>query len=216
MNNIAIIFDMDGVLLDSMCIVFQTLNQMLEPYGKTIEPEDYSKYSGTNAQGLTDLLKKEFDIDFEVDYVRTESTRLQLELLRKEGKATPGVIDFIKELKENNISFGIGTSSPKERAYETLKAIGISKYFDVIVHGDMIEHHKPHPETFTRVADQLGMEYSNCIVFEDSESGIEAAHRGGMKAVGVRTKSHPDADLGNADYIIDSFENISLETIKKI
>jgi beta-phosphoglucomutase len=212
----SIIFDMDGVLINSMSYVFDSLNLILKEYNCHIDPKDYPMYMGINTKKLQSLFKEQFNLNFTTDYLKQRTTELQIDLIKKHEKPSPSLISFLEELKENGIPFGIGTSSPKERTFEILNALNLLKYFDVIVNGDEIKHHKPNPETFLIVAKKLNSKPEDCTVFEDAKNGIDAAKAGNMKVIAVRTDFEEEDNLKNADMIIDGFDDIDLEKMKNL
>lgn len=216
MKNIAVIFDMDGVLVNSMKYVFDSLNILVGKHGHHINPNDYTLYMGINTKRLQELFKQQFNIEYELEELSKNTTELQIELIKKNEKPSPYLISFLEELKDNNIPTGIGTSSPRNRAINILKAIDLLKYFNVIVDGDEITNHKPNPETFLKVATSLNTPPQNCIVFEDAKNGVQAAKNGNMKVIAIKTEFQTEKDLKDADMIIDSFKEIDLEKIETL
>jgi beta-phosphoglucomutase len=120
----------------------------------------------------------------------------------------PGVINFLKSLKENNIKISLGSVS--KNAMLILNNVGIVDYFDAVIDGTKITHAKPDPEVFIKGAAELGVEPSECVVFEDAQSGIEAAINAGMRSVGVGS---PEI-LSRANFVISSFEEMTLDRLK--
>ncbi len=119
----------------------------------------------------------------------------------------PGVREFLTEVKKSGILIGLGSVSKNARSI--LSKTAITDFFDAIVDGNIITHAKPDPEVFLTGAKMLNMPPAQCVVFEDAVAGVEAAHRAGMKCVGVGS---PDI-LGEADMIIPGFENFKMKDL---
>ena len=216
MKNFSVIFDMDGVLVDSMQYVFDSLNIILKEHGKSLDPKDYPLYMGINTRGLQQLFKEQFNLDFNTIYLKERTTELQLELIRQHEQPPESLLSFLEELTRNKVTMGIGTSSPEIRTYSILEAINLRKYFDIIVNGDEITHHKPHPETFLKVAEKMNSKPEKCIVFEDAANGIEAALTAKMKVIGVKTKFQKQEELEKADIIIKDFKEVNLDVLRSL
>src|SRR5690606_35711615 len=122
----------------------------------------------------------------------------------------PGVQEFLRQVREANYATAIGSAS--KNANIILQKIGLADEFDVVMDGHSVHRAKPDPEVFTRAADLLGVAYRNCLVFEDSESGIEAAKVAGMIAIGIGTSEK----LNRADRVFTGFPEITLEFINQI
>lgn len=116
----------------------------------------------------------------------------------------PGVVEFLDLLDDNNIAIALGSSS--KNAPVILEAVGLAHRFPVSVDGNQIAHSKPHPEVFLLGADRLGLSPSECVVFEDAISGVQAAKRGNFKCVGVGDSTV----LSEADVVIPDMKNIDL------
>ncbi|MFD1079805.1 HAD family hydrolase, partial [Longispora fulva] len=122
----------------------------------------------------------------------------------------PGVKKVLDYLYENKIPFALGSASKNARPI--LKGLGISEWFTAIVDGNDVHKAKPDPEVFLVAAEKLALKPEECVVFEDSVAGIEAANRAGMLSVGIGDKEV----LKGADYIFADFTEIDLEFIKKL
>jgi beta-phosphoglucomutase family hydrolase len=208
MNSFAVIFDMDGVIIDSNPFHKISLRQFCEKYGYHLSDDELVKriYGRTNKEWIVNLfgpLSPEELVRYE-----EEKEGLFRELYKNDIKALPGLKSFLDQLKENNISTAIGTSAPRSNVDYVLAHTQLEKYFSVILDESHVNHGKPHPEIYLKVADSLGFEPARCIVFEDSLSGVESARRAGAKIVGVTT-THSKEELSHADMVIDDFTNIT-------
>ena len=122
----------------------------------------------------------------------------------------PGVRNFIEELKAAGIKIALGSAS--KNSSEILKRTGISDFFEAIVDGNSVSRSKPDPEVFSRGAELLGVLPEGCIVFEDAVAGVEAAHRAGMKVIGIG-----DVEvLKKADLVIPDMTNLKIDDLKNL
>ncbi len=187
MKNICgIIFDMDGVLIDSERISFQCFQEVLKEYKYTMDEQVYLKFIGRNVQGIKEVLLKEYGDDFPFDEIYKKKSQLALETTNKNGVIVkPGVHELIDYLREKGYKIAVATSTRRERALELLEEAKVKSKVNFVVCGDEVKNSKPDPEIFLKAAVGLGVEPENCIVIEDSDSGITAAHAAKMKGIHV-------------------------------
>lgn len=212
-HNLAAIFDMDGVLVDSVGLNWQAYNEVLERYGKRVETEDISRYVGRDIHGQVDMLNQDFDLEIDPDQFIEDTAQIKQSLF-KNIQPNPGVEDFLDELKTAQIPIALGTSNSREVATQRLSTMGIEKYFDTIVTEEDTDLHKPNPDVYLKAADNLDFSAEDCVVFEDAPSGIEAAKKAGMKCVAIKTPYVQEEAISNVDQIVNSFEDINLRTIE--
>jgi HAD superfamily hydrolase (TIGR01509 family) len=209
MTSYGVIFDMDGVLIDSLPIIHQVFNELLEEkHGIRIEPEDMVKWNGKKLKDIIDEWNQAFGVSIDFDTFRKEADHRECELLRENPAVPDSLLPFIATLKENDVLFGIGTSSTKGRVLSFLDICDLAKEFSVVITADDVTHGKPNPELFLTVASRLGIAPEKCVVIEDAPNGIEAAKRGGMKAIGVLSAWHTPEELGKADLLIKDFSEL--------
>jgi beta-phosphoglucomutase len=207
MSSYAVIFDMDGVIIDSNPFHKISLRQFCEKYGYHLSDQELiSKiYGRTNKDWIANLfgaLSKE-----ELSRYGEEKEALFREIYKNDISALRGLPEFLERLKEKNIPIAIGTSAPRSNVDFVLASTGLEKYFSVILDESNVEQGKPNPEIYLKVAAKLGYEPSRCIVFEDSLSGVESAQRAGAKVVGVAT-THSFNELNHTDFVIQDFANL--------
>lgn len=207
MSSYAVIFDMDGVIIDSNPYHKISLRQFCEKYGFHLSDEELIKriYGRTNKEWIANLfgnLTKE-----ELSQYGEEKESLFREVFKNDIRALEGLPEFLENLKQNNIPIAIGTSAPRSNVDFVLAHTNLGEYFSVILDEADVDHGKPNPEIYLKVAARLGYEPSRCIVFEDSLSGVESARRAGAKVVGVAT-THSFAELSHTDFIIRDFKGL--------
>ena len=216
-NPVAVIFDMDGVIIDSNPHHKISLRQFCEKYGYKLSDEELIKkiYGRTNKEWIATLFGKPLTAA-ELSAYGEEKEKLFRDIYEKDIKALPGLEDFLKKLRENNIPNAIGTSAPRSNVDFVLDQLHLRKYFDVILDESNVNHGKPNPEIYLKVAAKLQYPPEQCIVFEDSLSGVASAQAAGCKVVGVTT-THSKEELAHTDFVIDDFVGLDpIELIKQI
>lgn len=203
-DSFAVIFDMDGVIIDSNPFHKISLRQFCAQHGYHLSDEELLNkiYGRTNNDWIRNLfgdLPKERILE-----LGEEKEALFRELYRKEIKPLAGLEDFLKLLEAQKITKAIGTSAPRSNVDFCLTSTRLDKYFKTILDQSDVEHGKPNPEIYLKVANRIGFDPTQCIVFEDSLSGVEAAQRAGAKVVGVTT-THSRDELAHTNFVIDDF-----------
>lgn len=207
MNIYAIIFDMDGVLVDSNPYHKIALNQFCAKYGYHLTEEGLRNkiYGRTNKEWITNLfgvLPPE-----QLAQYGEEKEALYRELFDKDIQPVSGLIDFLRLLDKHSIPRAIGTSAPRSNVDFTLLKTGIQNFFSIILDESHVTNGKPSPEIYLNVAKKLGLRPQRCVVFEDSLSGVISAKRAGTKVVGITT-THTAQELSETDFIINDFKNL--------
>jgi beta-phosphoglucomutase family hydrolase len=207
----AVIFDMDGVIVESEHLHIKAEQQTMLKHGVRISAEELHTYTGTTAEFmLTELIKK-YKLNTTFERVFDEKEEFMFKLLEKETRPTKGVIELLKKLKRKGIKLGIASSSHRNLIEYILRRLNIVRLFDFVVSAEDIANSKPNPEIFLRSARGLSVEPVECLVVEDAKLGVEAAKNAGMRVVGYRNPNSGDQDLSRADMIIDDFAKLSVE-----
>jgi beta-phosphoglucomutase len=217
MRSVAFIFDMDGVIIHSNPFHKIALHQFCEKYGYHLsEDELRSKiYGRTNKQWITNLFGRTLSAE-ELHQYAEEKEGLFRELYKNEIKALNGLAHFLEKMNMHKIPRAIGTSAPRSNVDFVMAKTNFEIHFPTILDDSFVEHGKPHPEIYLKCAAALGFAPTDCIVFEDSLSGVEAGKASGAKVVGVAT-THTHDELANTDFIIDDFQDLDpIELIKKV
>lgn len=191
----AYIFDMDGVLVNNMRMHAQSWVDLFSDYGlKGLDPERYL----VETAGMKGLDVLRYFLDPAISHEEAERlTELKDILYRVMNRqaiiAMPGLGSFLDQAVRSGIRLGIGTGAGPKNIDYVLGLTGMTTRFEAIVGAHMVQHGKPHPETFLQVAERLGVRPSSCIVFEDALPGVEAAAAAGMSCVAVTTTNPPEA-----------------------
>ncbi len=211
----AIIFDMDGVLIDSESIHYKIEKQLFNQLGLSVPDEMHKRYLGVAGDFMYADLKStfklsasisellEFDDTFRCDYFK----RLPGLHLNK------GVLPFLNQIRSAGIKMAVATSSSPALALILLERCEIISCFDVIVTTAESGKSKPAPDVYLLAAHKIGVSPENCMVFEDSPNGICAAKSAGMYCIAVESENVDLNELSKADSIIQTFSDITAEKI---
>ena len=207
----AALFDMDGTMVNNNLYHKKAWQEFAKRHGKSVTTEDFKlKALGKqNSQILPSILDRDLN-DNELEQLVYEKESLYRELYEPHVEAVEGLHDLIMELKTRDIKVAVATMAQEENRKFILKAIGLEHQFDVILDEDDFTNGKPDPEIFITAAKRLGVRPKQCLVFEDTPLGIQAARRAGMKAVGLLT-FYTRNELKYAHLTIENFSKLILE-----
>jgi HAD superfamily hydrolase (TIGR01509 family) len=192
-----IIFDCDGVLVDSEPISMRADVEILKHHGFTIsEREAHERFVGKTFQAMLDDIAAKEGVSFPPG-LSDQKNRMMEELYLTELRIVPGVIDVLNHLKRKDIGVSIGSNSPRARVELALKLTGITRYFSAITSVADVAEGKPAPDIFLRAAEIAGVAPTDCMVVEDSTTGVTAAVAAKMRTLGfVGTHHEPDRHAG--------------------
>lgn len=207
----AFIFDMDGVLVDSNPTHKIALQQFCRQHGYELTEEELREkiYGRTNRDWILNLLG---DLPEETIKKYAEEKEALFRNLYHDIKPLEGLHDFLKKMAAEKIPRAIATSAPRANVDFTLMHTHIGTYFQTILDDSFVTKGKPDPQIYLKSAAALGIDPGNCVVFEDSLSGVMAGKRAGCKVVGVTT-THSPQELHETDMTIDSFENLDPKSL---
>jgi HAD superfamily hydrolase (TIGR01509 family) len=198
----AIIFDLDGVLADSEPWWNKIDAQLLREYGeKNYRGQYHENVLGVSYRLAVEFYKKKFNISAPTEKLMKRRGEIATEFFANRVGLFPNAKRVLEELREKKLHLAVATSSVSASARPFLDRHQIGKFFDVIVTGDEIEHGKPEPDIYLRTAEKLGINPSECLVIEDSLSGIIAA-----KAAKMRVAAIPDTRQSGSDRFVDPRE----------
>jgi len=204
----AAIFDMDGVLVDSLPAVHVVFNELLAPHGHQFTEADFLTFNGMKLSEAMKLWKRDYGIDIEYEKFHAESTVREFEIIRETHRDNPVLTALLESLKQQGVPLAVATASEKERAQVLLDIIKYKKFFDTVVAACDVERGKPAPDLFLEAANRLGVHPSRCVVVEDAPMGVEAAKAAGMACVGLVSRYHSREQLKAADLVIESFAEL--------
>ena len=180
----AVIFDVDGTLLDTERIYMQAWKDAAAELGYVMPDEVLQKTRAVNTKDAARIFEEEIGNGFSYEKTRPIRVRIAEEIIERESPILkPGVLELLEYLQQKGIRLSVASSTNTKTTKEHLQINGLADRFEVIVGGDMIQKGKPNPDIFLKAAELLGEAPENCIVVEDSPAGIRAGTSAGMKAV---------------------------------
>lgn len=213
----AVIFDMDGLMIDTEKLLQKYWLVAAHTYGYAMEKQHVLGIRSLAAKYAAPKLQAELGADFDYDKVRSLRIKLMNEHIDTYGvEEKPGLGELLAYLKQNAYLTAVATATDWERTKRYLGSIGRLSYFDEIVCAPMVANGKPAPDIYLEAARRLNVEPSQCMALEDSPNGILAAYRAGMYPVMVPDLSEPDEDtkkllyrcVGDLSQVIDLIKNI--------
>jgi beta-phosphoglucomutase family hydrolase len=208
-QNHAVLWDMDGVLVDTGDFHFTAWKQTFEELGTAFDKEDFRATFGMNNAGILEWVYGRKPEPEEVSQVSEKKETLFRELIKGKAEPLPGVLDWLRQFQAWGIKQAITSSAPPKNIEVLVAELKIENFFDAIVSGfDLLG--KPNPDVFLKAANAIQVRPENCIVIEDAIAGVEGAKRAGMKCIAVTT-TNPASKLTQANYIVDRLGNMNKE-----
>ena len=204
----AFIFDMDGTLVDNMRFHGAAWQKMLAENGIETDAREFliSTAGKTNREIIPNFFTDATDEKLLELGGRKES--IYRELFLPERRAINGAIEFLEAAQSLGVKMAVATAAPPANMEFILDGLDLRKFFTAITTAADVSHGKPNPEIFLKSAEKLGVEPKNCLVFEDAVNGFKAAHRAGMKSVGIATVNSI-ADILKLDSVVEAHANFS-------
>ncbi len=206
----AVIFDMDGVLVNSEPFYVKVEQENFKKLGLNITHEEHVTYQGTATDLMWKMVIEKHDLTQTVEELVEMSNSVVTPYFQslKKIEPMPGVFDLICFLHEKNIPMGLASSSYRDVIEIILQKTGLKMYFKVVVDSKMAGASKPKPDIFLLAAKKLGMKPENCMVIEDSTNGIKAAKKAGMCCVAFAGPGSEFQNQSEADIIIKNFQEL--------
>ncbi len=212
----SVVFDMDGVLLDSIPQHREAFEEVFRENGIEISKEDFVEVSGMTTPDIIRNIAKKHGKEVDVERMSEEKDRKAIEKISDDMKIFDGVHDVIENLKKSGFRIGFASSSDRSVIDHFMEKSGLGGMFDSVVAGIDLHRSKPDPEVFLVAAERMGSEPEECAVVEDARNGIIAARRAGMVCIGVRSEYIRPEDLEKADIVVDSIKEITPEFLGKL
>ncbi len=212
-----VIFDMDGVIMDSEPIHYKVEKAILANFDQPFEFEDHARFVGQTTRDLWKTLCAERNLPqgFEVLALLDNADYMQ-EL--EKGDITPiaGLIELLEKLKTQKIPLVVASSAIRENIETVISRFDIGSFFEGSVSGQDVEKTKPNPEIFLKAAKVIDIKPENCLVIEDAKHGVAAAKAAGMFCVALRNLNSGDQDLSQADMIVNNLSEIDLSVVNQL
>ncbi|NMB09533.1 MAG: HAD family phosphatase [Tissierellia bacterium] len=209
----AIIFDMDGVIIDSEPLHFKIERELLEELGGKITEEEHNTFVGTTDYHMWSTFKKQFNIKLSVEEIINIKRKRFIENIHNIN-LVDNFWDFLMKVYNANYILGLASSNNRKTVDLIVEKFNLDKYFKIAMSGEDVKCGKPDPEIFLKTAEKLGVSPSHCVVIEDAENGVIAAKSAGMKCIGLKSSNSGEQDLSKADLVINNFNKLDLEMLK--
>ena len=211
----ACIFDLDGVIVDTAKYHYLAWKRLAADLGFEFKPEHNERLKGVSRVRSLEILLEVGGLSFsneEKEIMATLKNEWYLEFIHKMApdEILPGVLRFLTELRQAGVKVALGSAS--KNAPLILQQLKINQYFDAMIDGNKVSKAKPDPEVFLKAADELGVDPTDCVVFEDAEAGVDAALSGNMRCVGVGST----IVLNKATLVISGFESFNLAALNAV
>jgi HAD superfamily hydrolase (TIGR01509 family) len=212
----AVIFDMDGVIIDSEPAHMKLENEIYKELDIVVTEEEHGTFIGTTSHYMWEYLRNKHNLPQSLEVLVEQDRSRYFKHLTSTGcevTLIDGVKELIKNLHDNGLKLAIASSSPLKVIEVIAKKFELEEFFQVFVTGDYVKRSKPEPDIFLFAAEKLGVSPSECIVIEDSHNGVLAAKNAGMRCIGINSDASGRQDLSKADEVIDSFAEINLNKL---
>lgn len=215
MTKHAVIFDMDGVLIDTEPLYSEKILQLLERYGVARSSVDLSAYCGlnpkTSAKTTLALFPFVKQSEHEIEKAFYDMTIDVFHDFLNKVSLIPGVYAFIRGLHEQGIHLAVASSSSAQAVYGVLDHFALSPFMEAVITGDRVEKGKPEPEIYLKAAAALEVPPENCIGVEDAFNGMLAVKAAKMTCFGFSGTDHYGTDFSNADFLFPKFDESVLQ-----
>ncbi|HUG90631.1 MAG TPA: HAD family phosphatase [Planctomycetaceae bacterium] len=213
----AVIFDMDGVLIDSYDAHFRSWRKLAAERGREYSEDDFvAGFGRTSREVILEQWGGERMSDGEVATLADRKEALFRESLAEEFPAMPGAVELISDVRRAGIRVGVGSSGPPDNVQLVLERLGVRELVDAVVTGADVTRGKPDAQVFELVARRLGVAPQNAVVLEDAPVGIEAARRAGMKVIGVASTGRAPDELKAADRVVESLTELTVAGMRQL
>jgi beta-phosphoglucomutase len=216
-NSKAAIFDMDGVLIDSYRAHFESWRRVAIEYGRVYTEEQFAAGFGrTSREVIADQWKGETLSDQQIAEIDRRKEWLFREIIGRDFPAMDGAVELVESLVAAGFRVAVGSSGPDENVRLAIERLGIGRLLSAMVTGNDVKRGKPDPQVFLIAAEQLSVPPGRCVVVEDAPVGVEAAHRGGMRAIALASTGRTVEQLGAAELVVKSLRALSLARFEEV
>jgi beta-phosphoglucomutase family hydrolase len=207
----ALIFDMDGVLVDSEPLHLLAFQELMKEFGVTFTAEDNHAFLGRTDLSLAQFTAEKHGLTEAPESMVQRKENILARLIKEQAKARPGVMDLLETGKRLNLPMAVASSATMQTIQLVVDTLNIRGYFHNLTSGEEVAESKPAPDVFLLAAKRLNMPPENCLVVEDTYNGLQAARSAGMKCLVVPCDATRHQDHSAADLLLDSLEQFELQ-----
>ncbi|MGX7107422.1 HAD family hydrolase [Hutsoniella sourekii] len=210
-----VIFDMDGVLVDSEYTYLESKTEILKEAGYDKDISYQYQFMGTTGEYMWSEMKRDLDLPEPVNYYIDLMDFKRHEMISRDGvRAVEGSIKFVRQLVDKGFRLAVASSSTKDEIIQNMQSLGIDDCFEILLSSEEVANSKPEPDVFLKVAELMGVSPTECVVIEDTRNGTLSAYRAGTYCIGFANPDYPNQDLSVAHEIVTSFRDIDIESLK--
>jgi HAD superfamily hydrolase (TIGR01509 family) len=209
MSNFAIIFDMDGLMVDSEPLSRSAWDQILGAYGHTLNDAIYKSVIGHRTDETAAIFIEAYDLPLTVDTLAREKVNALAEICANGVPVMPGLYALHAHITQRDLPWAVATSSPRSHAEEILTQLGLIDSCRVIVGGNEVAQGKPAPDIYCLAAARMGIAAAQCLAIEDSAPGCQSALAAGMMVVAVPNGDTKTANFSAVDHIFSSLNDVA-------
>lgn len=210
----AVIFDFDGLLVNTEELREQSLVNFLKKYGKEFVFSDYKKTMLGSTEDVTKFLKSRYRLKGAIDVLSGERRTYFNVLFQNRLALQDGVSEVLGRAKSLGLKLAIASNRSKADVTDALQRLGILDFFEAVVNVEEVANKKPDPEIYLLTAEKLGVDPSECLVLEDAPHGVEAGKGAGMRVIYVPSTRYFENTHEKADLIVKSLHEVSGEILK--
>lgn len=213
-----VIFDMDGVLIDSEPWHYKAINDILARYGVNMPWDEHREYVGVKTPETFARLKKRYHLPDTVAAMAEAKTRRFLHYIQTDPDIAPipGVPPLLADLRAHRLPLAVASSSPATIVQAVLARLDLRDTFAVVINGDMVTNGKPAPDIFLAAARRLAISPAACAVIEDAAHGVAAAKAAGMKCIGFVNPHSGHQDFSRADLVTADLRQLNYQVIQHL
>ncbi len=209
-----VLFDMDGVLVDSEEYICQAGIEMFREKGMAVTGEDFRPFTGMGEDRYLGGVAEKYGIPFDADRDKARTYDIYREIVHGKLNALPGVFDFIEKCRKLGLRMAVASSADEIKVITNLEEIGLApSLFGVVINGQQVERKKPFPDIFLKASAQINLGPRQCLVVEDAVSGVKAAKEAGCRCLALTT-SFSASELSAADWIARDLSEAPTECLK--
>jgi beta-phosphoglucomutase len=209
----AVLFDMDGVLVDSETFICKAAIIMFSELGFTVKESDFQPFVGMGENRYLGGVAEHYGINIDIEKAKARTYEIYEEIVEGVIKPLPGALSFVAECRKKGLRLSLATSADRTKVEVNLREIGLPEdCFDTVITGLDVKNKKPYPDIYLKAAESLNVSPEKCLVVEDAVSGIQAGKKAGCRCLAVLT-SFDAVALKEADWICDSLLNVPLEAL---
>ncbi len=205
---------MDGLLSDTETLHLKAYQQTLAHFGQTLTDQEYIDLWIRDGQGIAEHVEKK-QLSLNPDEVRNHKLKIFWDMLHADLDEMPFATNFLERMS-GNYQLLLASSSYSKNVLFIIERLGMKHFFEMVAHKESVAIPKPAPDIFLYLADELKINPSECVVIEDAQKGIIAAHEAGMKSIAVPNCYTADNDFSLADRIVASLQDIDFQMINAL